>query len=390
MSGADRGSRTTRDRHPACRLSSRKEAEKAVVDPPAMRSITKCGAALLLMLVLARCTGLGASTEPRDAGDGRQTPLQPTGAGWNGDPPHQASDDVHPEPDLYLVDPITGGTEPILSAAGELHQPEASPDGSQLAFHAEAPNGTSQIFVLELENGRTRQLTHVPGGALDPTWSPDGSQIAFAARSRPSEEPCSGTDIFVMDADGGHIQRLAGTARNDGHPDWSPDGSRIVFHSRPQRSSQIARGLIWVVSVHDGELARLTQSHPFWGWYWNAADPAWSPDGRWIAYSRLPGSNAGSVPLWVMRSDGTGERSLHRWKRLSGVCESEASWSPDGNSIAFLDTCNGSVRIGILDVQMRESTQVSSLTNVSDVSWGTEGLIVSMEEGAFEPSISCA
>jgi len=258
-------------------------------------------------------------------------------------------------------------------------------------YQSVVPGGADQIFVLE-ENGTERQLTNVPGGAIDPTWSPDGSQIAFAAWSGNRVD----TDIFVMDADGGHIRRLAGTARKDGHPDWSPDGSRIVFHSRYQSWDGILpRGVIWVVSVHDGELTRLDLDTPFWGGYWDGADPAWSPDGRRIAYSRLAGSTINGktpyVPLWVMRSDGTEERSLHRWKKRWGDCELEASWSPDGSSIAYIGAGSSSSRIWIIDVQTREFDYISTPDPVADLSWGTEGILVRMGEGALErPPIRCA
>lgn len=359
------------------------------------------GSALVLLLV--GCTVSGDPPGAPDAGNGQQAPVvQPTGVGSSGDISDQAADDVDPRADLYVVDPTTGATEPVLVRPGHQGAPERSPDGSRLVYQSTVPGGVMQIFVLE-EDGTELQLTYLPGGAEEPTWSPDGSQIAFAARHKKAS---GDTDIFVMDADGSHIRRLVGTARNDGHPDWSPDGSRIVFHSRYQAwDGTLPRGVIWVVSVHDGELTPLDLDTPFWGGYWDGADPAWSPDGRRIAYSRLAGSTINGrtpyVPLWVMRSDGTEERSLHRWKKRWGDCELEASWSPDGSSIAYIGPGNRTSRhriptagppgFWIIDVQTRVFDYISTPDPVADLSWGTEGILVSMGDRALEPApIRCA
>lgn len=330
---------------------------------------------LALVFVLGGCTGSGDPRVAPEATGGEHATVQ---SGVSGTP-DQAPDDVDLEPDLYLIDPATGGTEPILFAMRGLHEPERSPDGSQLAYQGATPAGTPQIFLFD--DGTRRQLTHFPGGAVEPTWSPDGSQIAFAARTRAGAEGRNHTDIFVMDSDGGHVRRLVGT-RWGRRPDWSPDGSRVVFDTY---------GAISVASVLDGELTRLTSYGDITHRHGPAADPTWSPDGRWIAVTRFDiGSINGVVPsahLWIMRSDGTGERRLIAGN-LHGVYELDPSWSPDGNSIAFSalvgvgvgrpDVSSG--RVGIVDVQTRDVTYLST-SHVAGLSWGTEGIVASRGDG---------
>jgi Tol biopolymer transport system component len=225
-----------------------------------------------------------------------------------------------------------------------LHEPEWSPTGPQVVYESRPETKAPQIFLLT-ERRKAHQLTHLPGGAREPAWSPDGSQIAFVARSRAHRDGRRDTDIYVMKADGSHVRRLAGTPREDDRrPDWSPDGSHVVFDDY---------GNLWAASVRGREPTCLTCAVPISHRHGPAADPTWSPDGRWIAFTRLdPGSINAMIPyahLWVMRPNGTDERPIttpkDRWKEW----QIEPTWSPDGRSIAFVDV--GADRIGVADVR---------------------------------------
>ena len=335
-----------------------------------------------LVLVLAACTGPEKPTEPRSM------VIDParSGPSATGSDPIAAADRSPPGAgtgsDLYLVDPSTGTTEPILVRHGPQEDPEPSPVGRRIVYQSWTPGGEPQIFVLG-GHGNVRQLTRMPGGAADPTWSPDGSQIAFAAAMGPTFT----RDIFLMDADGSHVRRLTGTAGQDDQPDWSPDGIHITFQARSTKALAygLPRAQVWVATVRDGELTLLIDD----GSYWAGGDPAWSPDGRWIAYTALPGSSINNrmpyAPLWIIRSDGTGRRTVHPWKKHWGLCEFGASWSPDGRSIAFIDRGGGSSQIGILDVQTQKYAYLdvpgSDVSGwVFGLSWGRDGLVASVQK----------
>ncbi len=328
---------------------------------------------LALVLVLAGCTDAGEQIATPDASEGSQTPVvgsmgaSPSGA--TGDP---VAADVELEPGLYRLDPATGEAELFFSAAGELREPERSPEGSAIVYQGSGRRGIPQIFMLE--DGEARKLTHLPGGAAEPTWSPDGSLIAFAGAVSEGDD----TDIFVMEPGGSGVRLLARTNGYDRRPDWSPDGSRIVFDTY---------GKIWVAAVADGHVTQIPISTP----QGYPVAPLWSPNGRWIAVTGYDSHTINGLVhitrLWLVRPDGTGRRSLEKGKPKFYDSQLEASWSPDGSSIAFLGGEGlGASKLGIIDVHTGKVVFISAARRVIDLSWSAEDFILASEAEGASPS----
>jgi Tol biopolymer transport system component len=180
--------------------------------------------------------------------------------------------------------------------------------------------------------------------ARGPAWSPDGKEIAFSRQlGRYYAYRC---DIYVMNADGSGTPRrltpqpkvesnssgfatreLATSELCDTNPAWSPDGRKIAF-----ASSRTGNGDIYVVNA-SGEkedanrLQRLTDSPGV------DDQPSWSPDGTEIAFARQVDPNKG-VNTDIYKVDADGSREV----RLAHPRDPEHSptWSPDGEQIAFV------------------------------------------------------
>jgi TolB protein len=104
-------------------------------------------------------------------------------------------------------------------------------------------------------------------------------------------------------------------ATSDTAPAWSPDGTRVAL----QRSGPVEG--IWVLEAASGAMSFVPHTdHGF--------QPAWSPGGDWIAFSRDAG---GDAELWMVRADGSDLVQLTN----NADEDREASWSPDGTRIAF-------------------------------------------------------
>jgi TolB protein len=182
------------------------------------------------------------------------------------------------------------------------------PVNAQLAF-VSTRDGSPHIYLAR-EDGS--HVTRLAAGER-PAWSWEGLRIAFQR----------GGVIYVINADGSNERRLVGGL----NPAWSPDDGRIVF----DRSEGI-----FVLDLATPRTTRLISSEfvsaeaPEGGDPW-VGQPAWSPNGRKIAFVR--GSFDDSWRIYIMNADGSEPRVLSH-----GPAEAEPAWSPDGFSIAFEST----------------------------------------------------
>jgi Tol biopolymer transport system component len=181
--------------------------------------------------------------------------------------------------------------------AGE--QPTWSPAGQGLSF---LRNG--DVWAIDADGRGARRLTRDGrGGEAGAQWSRDGTRLAALRRD----------GLYVIAADGSS-QRRVGRPRGSrrGSPRWSPTDDRIAFTSQDR---------VFVVN-HDGSGRRQLAK---------GRNPAWSPDGRRLAFQ-------GDVPprVFVVSSAGGRARPVTRRAILSGP-----SWSPDGDAIVAGDAQAG-------------------------------------------------
>lgn len=176
-------------------------------------------------------------------------------------------------------------------------QPSLSPDGKRIVYvlggvDVDADRATSALWIAD-EKG-TRRLTH---GTADgaPAFSPSGDEVAFVRDGQ----------LWTLPLSGGEPQQRTRLALGAGSPVWSPDGTRIAFaapvspSSGPHEQAPIvtdgidymvdgewfvrdARRQLHVLDLADGSVRCLTDGDA------NVSSPAWSPDGRTIAYTAKP------------------------------------------------------------------------------------------------------
>jgi dipeptidyl aminopeptidase/acylaminoacyl peptidase len=255
--------------------------------------------------------------------------------------------------------------------------PRWSPDGLWLAFVAERGRGP-QLYLAALDGGEARALTDAPLGMSQPAWSPDGRHVAFVASVGSGKKPGERSAIeraaprvvtglfnrydalgwfddrrahlFVIDAAGGPARQITDGDWHDSDPAWSPDGRRLAFVSdrSPTRFDEVHRD-VWVTAASGrGRPKRLSRG------LGTAAAPRWSPDGSTIAYighENADGDSASNTHVLVVDTDHpAAPRSLSApldrtvWGLIRPQGATHA-WTEDGSSVLFIAADRGTLAV---------------------------------------------
>lgn len=270
--------------------------------------------------------------------------VQPAGAafpGKNGKIAFQSDRDGPLE--IYTINP--SGTAPtrITFRTGGHSEAAYSPDGSRIAFNSGNDIHVMKATGMNPDGTGSRALTTTGGAETEPTWSPDGTRIAFVSNTfsldgETTDPLLSDPEIWVMNADGSGSRPLTENTFPETDPAWSPDGTTIAFESsrRPEPWLDTDDN-IYAMDANGSDQRNLTASICSGGtcsYQGHDNDPAWSPNGKKIAYVHAgeTGSAGGRGDIWTMDPDGTTREPLSGTK---DVFEALPAWSPDGTKIAY-------------------------------------------------------
>jgi dipeptidyl aminopeptidase/acylaminoacyl peptidase len=282
----------------------------------------------------------------------------------------QAVDDVTPSPDgklvlwtqkravmdpehsefvthIFLAHADGSGRTQLTRGEKSSTSPQFSPDGRFVYFISDRVAGKKNLFRISVAGGEAEILTEWKGALGVYKISPDGRRVAFTATEEDKDaerrkkekndykvidEDKHNQALYVKPVDTETPVRARQLVDNKQHVawfDWSPDGQRIVYEHHPTASQDDARhAAISEVETTGGAAIALAPGKG------SASHPLYSPDGRYIAFTRGAGKRdevEGTRIVLLTRSDGAVRELPSTFDEQPDV----AGWTPDSKSILY-------------------------------------------------------
>jgi Tol biopolymer transport system component len=240
-------------------------------------------------------------------------------------------------------------------------QPAWSPDSTRLAFKT-TQFGSNQLAVMNADGGGEALLTRTYRFSEgQPSWSADQKTLIY--RRTPENPLVQNGDIWALDVEASKLDPTNPVAHpvlqmtgDERYPTFSPDGTQIAFRHGDDLVEPSGDEEVYVMNADGTNVRRLTDNADF------DSAPAWSPDGRWLAFEHAPGDTLtpGTEPqekdIYVMRPDGSDVRRL---TDSPGLDEGPV-WSPDGTKIAFSSARDGQQEIYVMNADGSDQRRLTN------------------------------
>ncbi len=248
---------------------------------------------------------------------------------------------------LYLVRPDGSGLHRLTALPpGAYFSPVWSPDGSRIAAFviSPAPGYVARLVIMDADGTNVHLISSVSlmigafGGGFNEVMTPLTRLISWSPDGRQLVAPVASGQFVLIQADGSGLRQFNGIL-----PTWSPDGRWLAYyvHDAAFDGADEGEGLSLPYADPSLKIRLLNTST------WQAQDVqvpanlsgaalAWSPDGRFLAYSAVHLPDARAMPtgsVMLVRLNGLNPRVVVQW---SGGLVGQIAWSPDGRQLAVV------------------------------------------------------
>ncbi|MFC1762361.1 tetratricopeptide repeat protein [Planctomycetota bacterium] len=218
----------------------------------------------------------------------------------------------------FLIDPETGVRyTKTVALVGKNDVIEDTTYPNRLDIFQLSPNSKFILYgklVVPLDGSTPFDLVDI--SATRCTWSPDGKNVAFYSEDGIYIVPVSPETSQPT----GPVRKLLDGRYSWGLVSWAPDGKKFAFRRMGEKKGGVSTSNIWTLSIEDGSLTQITNDTA------NVLAPAWSPDGKTIAYAK----KEDRLSFWLIAAEGGVTRKI---VEPGGRCI--PFWSPDGKWIMY-------------------------------------------------------
>jgi dipeptidyl aminopeptidase/acylaminoacyl peptidase len=266
-----------------------------------------------------------------------------------------------------------------LFGVREVHDPQISSDARFIAYTVGSTSlkddkNQTRIWMIPANGGDAIPLTTEDVSSDHPRWSPDGNFLAFQSSRKDADGNDAKTQVYLLNRQGGEAQRLTETIQDVEDFAWSPDGKRLVLVLRDPSPEEVEAASTkakdedagdkkkskaqrpWVIDrlyfkedtvgylerrrthLYVFDIASKSMKQVSSGDY-DDTDPAWSPDGRQLAFSSnrsKPDPDATyAVNIWVVAADNADKGATPTQVTTGLGGDHQPAWSLDGEWITF-------------------------------------------------------
>ena len=259
----------------------------------------------------------------------------------------------------------------------DVRDAQISPDGKWVAYTVNSVDTTADksdtdVWMVSWDGAQQIRLTSSPEGENAPRWSPDGKYLSFLS-GRPGKS--KGTQVWLLDRQGGEAQQFTDVKGRISSYEWSPDSKKLLLlmadrdpsdtdDDRPAGQGQGGANakapkpiVIDRYKFKQDVVGYLTQRPPRIYIYdlgtkkaealtsesIEAASPAWSPDGQWIAFLGKEGKDAERYNTWNVyvleaKAGAAPKQITHYDGAHASASRARPEWSPDGTRLVYLQS----------------------------------------------------
>ena len=204
-----------------------------------------------------------------------------------------------------------------FSEVGADFDPDIEPGGRRMVFASTRHSVLSDLYIKSIDGVAVTQLSSDPSSDIQPVFSPDGQRVAFASNRT------GNWDIWIISVDGGAPVQVSNDPGDDVHPSWSPDGKRLVFCSLPANGGQWE---LWTADAVAGAHRRFIGYGLF---------PTWSPTDDTILFQRARERGSRWFSVWTLKLVDGEPRYPTEVASSAREAVILPAWSKDGRRIAY-------------------------------------------------------